>query len=883
MKLNSVLATVWTAVAATAAFGTDFYVDANNGDDAWSGTAAALPTPEAIAAGGTVVGPRKTLHAMMSDARVVPGDTVFAAEGDYNEGGDVNGSNVTSNRVQVKAGVTLCATGARESTFISGSGGSYDGGAYTSGAVRCVYFLDPPSGAAYGHGIVKGFTLRNGRTCSTSEHGGAARGLGLLVACDFRDNGCRNSDRGGTLSQGVALRCRFSSYDRGFIGYAGTKVIDSLVAVSHCFYSDCEVYNSTFTGNGYVRNGKTYNCLFIGTGARNANQISSGNVSDHFNTFSRSDFHETACTADAACRVVTAEETPYDAMTARPQAGSVAIDAGDISYYAAATNGWKAAWLAECGTDYYGGARVVNGAIDVGCGERQLGSALAIADDSDGLVVTGAEKGLAQIAEGESAAVTFSRTMTSDRLCLGVTVNGEFHSFGGTTSDVPYTVTFAGQPESDYSVAAVYETDQKDWYVSPTGDNANKGYHRNCPRRTLDKAMELAAENAHHVVHAAAGVYDAFAEEGTGARNRVVVKPGVGLVADEWPLRETVIQGASATVDPDSDGNGADAVRCVTVQNGGYVRGFKLTGGRTAQGKDNAAMGGGAWVGTGAALVDCELTGNACAYRGRAVYAGGTLIRCSIHDQVGGTFDVYYGTVVDSYVEGSCYCCPLVLNSTVTSEVRANGETRAINTYLYGATRGTACTNCVFMRAVEDAVDDRSSYDLATCRFSVARAGNLDADARPASPASPLVESGDRTLYDALFPAAWEPFKGRDIQDGQRVYNGQIDIGCGEYDYRADFARTLGPRAVISAMGPDVTTNAAPNVVVPAGETITLSMGLLKPDKKMQYDLVYTPAGGSPVRLTKTSADPFLWTLDGACTVQSLVGRVAWGFVMTFR
>ena len=352
----------------------NFYVDANRGDDLWDGTTAAIPDQATIEAGGTIPGPRKTLHAMMSDSRVVAGDTVYAAEGDYNEGGEVYLSYETANRVKVKAGVTLRATGARDATFITGSGGPYPDG-YTNGAVRCVNFIAPSTiekNAGYNYGVVKGFTLRDGRTAPVDhndESGGASKGEGLFVECDFVDNGSYGSAKGGTMHGGNALRCRFISAARGFLGFAQTSVIDSLVSVSSGFYSYCTAYNCTFTA-GYVRGtgsagGATYNCLFIGQGATNSDQKGT----KHNNTFSRYNFHSTACTTNETCRVVTADETPYDGTTFRPALGSVAIDAGDISYYVAATNGWTAAWLAECGKDYYGGARVYNGKIDVGSGE----------------------------------------------------------------------------------------------------------------------------------------------------------------------------------------------------------------------------------------------------------------------------------------------------------------------------------------------------------------------------------------------------------------------------------------------------------------------------------------------------------------------------------
>lgn len=908
MKTKKTVVFAFAGIMSAAAFATDWYVDANNGNDAWDGTTADVPSQEVIdqctAQGVPVPGPRKTLHAMMSDERVVAGDVVNAAEGDYNEGGEVNGSLLTVNRVQVKAGVKLCASGARTATFISGSDGT-GSSVYSTGAARCVYFLAPTGDEGYG--IVKGFTLRNGRTAVTTdaEQGGASTGQGLLVECDFINNGCGASSRGGTMRYGTALRCHFVSAKRGCSTYGLSTIIDSLISVSdsYYFYSNCSAYNCTFYGNAYNRAGSTYNCLFIGTGAKNSNQNNGTTKTKHYNTFSRSEFNLDVCTSNETCRVVTAEETPYDATTFRPVAGSVAIDAGSLTEYAKATNNWKAAWLAECGKDYYGNDRVVNGAIDVGCGEAQEESRLTISDDSDGLVVTGAAIGTTDIPKESSVDVTFSRNFTSDRLCTGVEVNGEFHSFGGTTSDVPYSVTIPAVFATDYTISAVYETNQKDWYVSPTGDNANKGYHKNCPRKTLDKAMELAAENAGHIVHAAAGVYDEFAD-GADAPSRVTVKEGVGLVADDWPLQETVIKGERDTTETaDNNGNGPNAVRCVYVNNGGYVRGFKLTGGRTTL----KGSGGGATL-KGGALIDCEVTecgcsGSSSSYRGRAVTsisagdissADGVVIRCYIHDQVSGYYEINNGVVVDSYVTSSSYPyygVGKVLNSTMLGgDVRSNmSSLRILNTYLQKASalpssdNKAYCTNCVFTGTAYNSTNTAAYFDPDTCSFSAATADNLDENFRPKTAASVLVDAGSKELYDANFPSKWVQFKGRDWKDGQRIYNAQIDVGCGEYDFRPTFAGYLGKGAVISEMGPNVTTNDVPNVVVPEGESITVAMDPKKPGEETLYELVYTPDGGEQVVVAEKSMEPLSYTLDGPCAVQSLNGRSTCGLVILFR
>ena len=411
MKTNKMIVSAVAAVAVMSSWATDWYVDAVNGNDQWDGSTATVPTQEqidAIAAGDSIPGPRRTLHAMMSDEKVGVGDTVWAAEGDYNEGGVVRGSAATVSRVQVKAGVTLRASGSRDATFITGSGGSYSSSdsapnAYSNRAVRCVYFIDPPEKATYSCGIVKGFTLRDGRTGSTGEHGGASTGSGLLVECDLVNNGSGHASRGGTMNNGTALRCKFVSYNRGYLGFTSTKIIDSLVVSGQPFYQGCSAYNSTFSGNSYFRqNGKSYNCLYIGEGAKYLDQNANGGTSYHYSTFSFHKFYDGCTLVDDNCRVVNDKTAPYDPATFRPLVSSQTIDGGTLENYALATNGWKQAWLDECGKDYYGGERVVNGKIDVGCGEFQgmdKPYKLAISDENNALVIDGAEIGEKQIDE----------------------------------------------------------------------------------------------------------------------------------------------------------------------------------------------------------------------------------------------------------------------------------------------------------------------------------------------------------------------------------------------------------------------------------------------------------------------------------------------------
>ena len=177
--------------------------------------------------------------------------------------------------------------------------------------------------------------------------------------------------------------------------------------------------------------------------------------------------------------------------------------------------------------------------------------------------------------------------------------------------------------------------------------------------------------------------------------------------------------------------------------------------------------------------------------------------------------------------------------------------------------------------------DARTSYDPDTCSFSAATADNLDANMRPMTASSVLVDAGNKALYDQWFPSKWVQFKTNcDRTGGQRIYNGQIDVGCGEYDFRPDFAAMLGEKAVISEMGPNVTTNAVPNVVVPEGDSITVAMASKGSGRETRYELVYTPEGGSPTVISESSAEGFSRTLDGACTIQSLSGYVGFMFLL---
>jgi hypothetical protein len=157
----------------------------------------------------------------------------------------------------------------------------------------------------------------------------------------------------------------------------------------------------------------------------------------------------------------------------------------------------------------------------------------------------------------------------------------------------------------------------------------------------------------------------------------------------------------------------------------------------------------------------------------------------------------------------------------------------------------------------------------------------MDENFRPKTNVSPLVDAGSRELYDKYFPSEWAQFKDIDLKGGQRIYNAKIDVGCGEYDWRGDFASTLGSKVAISEMGSNVTVDSASNIVVPEGDSIALSLPPRSPGRTTKYELTYTPEGGEATVVTEVSSDAFSYTLAGPCTVQSLTR--SGNFTITIR
>ena len=100
--------------------------------------------------------------------------------------------------------------------------------------------------------------------------------------------------------------------------------------------------------------------------------------------------------------------------------------------------------------------------------------------------------------------------------------------------------------------------------------------------------------------------------------------------------------------------------------------------------------------------------------------------------------------------------------------------------------------------------------------------------------------------------------------DGQRIYNGALDIGAVEYDWRKDFARMLGGgMASVNAASSSVVTSAVNSVTIRSGElsvTLTNNTG-----RKADYSIPVEVSGAGTLTVSN-NGEPIavLAASDGA-------------------
>ena len=417
-----------------------------------------------------------------------------------------------------------------------------------------------------------------------------------------------------------------------------------------------------------------------------------------------------------------------------------------------------------------------------------------------------------------------------------------YYSYNGylpvTFDGVPFAATDGRIPAGAFSVRAVTTN-----YVDAVNGNdaTADGTTEATAYKTL--AAALAAAQPGDTVVALPGTYAEGSTVPTAAQAvsgstiptiaaRAVVPDFVTLESRDGP-EMTVIEGARATTGANGYGCGSDAVRCVFLCANATVRGFTLYNGHTDSGGSSYAdsvdtRGGGVSVANASSLVNgqncfvenCTIT-NCAAARGGGGHCG-TYRKCRFLNNsapkpgVAIYFGVVEGCFLDNNSGHSIIYKSKVWNSTILGTQRGS-STSAVNN------EGTSETRYPVVNTILGTSSFVSS-NLVNCAYS-STAKNRWPDAPNVNPAvgdlrmgpdgvplagSVAIDAGDVSQTPVSLGDT-------DLAGGQRVYNGAMDIGCFEFDWRPKYAAILGKGLAVTAASPEVYAVGESAVAVPGG------------------------------------------------------------------
>lgn len=409
--------------------------------------------------------------------------------------------------------------------------------------------------------------------------------------------------------------------------------------------------------------------------------------------------------------------------------------------------------------------------------------------------------------------VVFKATKLGQRPLVGIRVNGELIT---NVTSYAWTVPSAASATPFY-IEAVYGTN---WYVDAfNGNDSNNGSYPAAARKTLEGVLTNAIPG--DVVTAAPGTYSegsmthAPVLAGSSVlRSRAVVPEGVTLRSSEG-ADSTFIAGASASSPTDGNGNGPGAMRGVFLSANARLCGFTVTGGRTDYDPVNTAesdcnRGGGIYCASDDTSVveDCIISNNA-ALRGGGGYKG-TYSRCRITDNCAilngaAVRNAYlYDCFIDNntgngetvYIFWSLVNCTFGAGN-ISQDGKAGlfgintsiaNSSPVINSVILGGQLSSAVyvSNTIYASGVKLSNIGTPLGD--TCKAESSENLAFDDLGRPLYGRCAAIDFGDA----ALRPTS---IGGCDVDGVQRVYNGAVDAGCCEYDWRGIFARRLGGAA----------------------------------------------------------------------------------------
>ena len=827
----------------------EYWVDPVNGVDG------------ALADGyGTQSKPFKTLQRPCNLAYGGQYTLVHAAEGTYDEGGKVYDSSASgchTNRVCIMEARNVRIKGAgRGRSFIVGKSDTASEGTRNGmgpAAVRCV-LIDYDT-----YGCVQGFTLQDGYSDYSSGNDDNRRYSGGLYWAGRVDNrqhvlsDCElvggKAFRGGVCYGGSLVRCIVRGHETPSWVYGG--------ALRSCTVENCLFYgnnwgssNAPDAGNvsffgctmtsdqgSPVRHGsaalKMVNCLVLAGGESSAS--STANLANVTNSILWG--YESVSGSDTLL-LADQKFVDHSARDYRLRTDSPALTAG----FPALVDEWQMVH-----TDVNGDAcRHIDGSLVPGAVHDAVEVVTVLAPQAGSFDVSGDTV----LEDGDTLTVHHDSTGANHRL-LGLSVNGELQE-GASSYSYTASSAFAadGSVKSPVVVSAQYSTN---WYVNAnTGSDGNDGFTPETPWRTLAKLQTMTNVFwTGDVVHAAAGDYNegsvlttvkqSFNNNYAQLPSRVEVPAGVALVADEGP-EVTFITGASGS---GSYGMGSTAVRCVVIANRARIEGFTLRGGRTFEDENDGDQfcGGGVFgmsngenSNASGVAYGCVIT-NCVAQRGGAV-RGTRAVNCKILNcgaktcSAAGSMSWFLGCYIngcrytsslmrESYFVGNCTFGPTQYGdgSSAVKEVdtRFGGVVNCVFLNKLTVLRKNTANHyrgCKFLKMDITDPDQLASLGEGCQQFESAEEFGLDPDTgAPLSKTAGTVDSS----ADALSSSATNYFGGVDVYGGQRIYNGKMDAGCYEYDWRSEYSKVLG--ASVSVAGPQV-VEAAGGVLVRSGKCV---------------------------------------------------------------
>ena len=816
---------------------------------------------------------------------------IYVAEGDYNKGGYYD--NFNSNRVYIADGkyILLKATGRVEKTIIRGAADTSESQQHPEwypgcgpAGVRCVKMSSVNSQSA-----IQGFTIADGHSdCnnylkddSHDRCGGilgpstVSYALGQALDCVFTN--CA-AVRGGVFYGIWASRCKF--YDcRAYGGVTRYSVL-----------SACYVDRSNTIGDVKPTDATANKVVGTQTAACHT-------TADSDSTTSNRGFETLYQIANVADSWSFAAIPNYGTVARRSSwtspnsightiANPMFVDMPNKDFRLLSTSGAIGGGnFSDDGSDSYVNAmnfyatfatsdmdgeriRFTNGVPTAGAWQTPV-AALAVGASNGGLSVNGSTSASTN---AMPTTVTVALDASGTRPITGFTVNGVEYSFTNSASYTFSAVDYSA--EDTFSVVPLLSTD---WYVNAvTGDDGNNGFLPGSPKRTLAAAMVNAGVG--DTVHAARGTYDSGEKVAANAfiGSRVEIPGGVALVSDEGP-DVTFIKGADATINPDGNGCGTNAIRCVSLKRSSKAKtllsGFTLTGGRThTQGDQTLSAvawdvnysGGGALGemsldgATNAVVHNCVIS-NCVAVRGGGARAV-TLVNCRIFDCIAsqgaaGAEVLMYGCVADHLRANLAVEAYRGLrNCTFGRDVTDGAGNRMhVIASQYGVNFG--CDNCLFLGSVNGSTNafntvfgagsvylDLSSPDLGgSVVASSADDYPVDSGYAPVIGANAAVDAWREPSYDGP-RAIWRGLEALagdvDAYGRQRVSNAAQDIGAVEADwcprYSADIAQSR--RFTVVSASPHVVETGSGTVFLSAGDALEAEWSNLN-NKLHRYSL----------------------------------------------